>query len=65
MYELIAKVNAKHIVVSYSTDGIIPENELLALLKNMPKTIMLKLKELNIENIKARFIIKSFRLYSS
>ena len=37
MTDLITKVNSKHVIVSYSTDGIIPEDELTTLLKKYAK----------------------------
>ena len=37
MTDLITKVNSKHVIVSYSTDGIITEDELTTLLKKHAK----------------------------
>src|SRR5699024_10839674 len=33
MYDLIENINAKHIIVSYNNEGIIPEEELIEMLR--------------------------------
>ena len=49
MTNLITRTTAKHVIVSYSTDGIIPEDELLSLLQQNAKD-----KKVNVKKIEYR-----------
>lgn len=54
MYNLITKVNAKHVIVSYSTDGIIPEDELLNLIKSEAKENSVEVKRIEYRKYKGK-----------
>lgn len=54
MSDLISKTNAKHVVVSYSTDGIIPEDKLLKLLRRHAKDEYVSVKKIEYQKYKGK-----------
>lgn len=51
MKDMIEKLDATHVIVSYNNEGIIPEEELIDLLRNNSFNLEVKVKRFLIENI--------------
>lgn len=54
MTNLITRTTAKHVIVSYSTDGIIPEDELLSLLQQNAKDEKVDVKKIEYRKYKGK-----------
>lgn len=54
MKRLLAKVNGKHVVISYSTDGIIDANELTDLIKQFAKEQYVEVKKIEYRKYKGK-----------
>lgn len=54
MTDLIAKISSKHVVISYSTDGIIPEDELLNLLQKHAKGKNVEVRKIEYRKYKGK-----------
>src|SRR5699024_2532663 len=63
MYDLIKNINAKHIVVSYNNEGIIPEEELIELLKDFAYENNIQVERIPYRKYQSKIPSKSMQLY--
>lgn len=54
MKELLSKINCKHVIISYSTDGIIETDELLNLMKQYAKKNHVEVKKMEYRKYKGK-----------
>jgi len=63
MYDLIENINAKHIIVSYNNEGIIPEEELIEMLREFAIDDNIQVKRIPYRKYMSKIPSKSKELY--
>lgn len=63
MADLIADLNFSHVVISYSTDGIIPENELMELIQSVAKNGRVEERRIAYRKYKSKVVKPEDELY--